>query len=124
MAKAELDALPSEVADQARFILQAQALIDPEKSGWQRQQVFHLFCGTALLSQCVPCHFSEMLVNLCNQLEECQLDICAFCMSGFSLTLGSKQHDNMRCVCMTAPLICRGCLVEKESFGAAAVRKL
>lgn len=33
MAKAKLDTLPSEVADQARFIIQAQALIDPEKPG-------------------------------------------------------------------------------------------
>ena len=33
MAKAELDTLPLEVADQARFIIQAQALIDPEKPG-------------------------------------------------------------------------------------------
>ena len=35
MAKAELDTLPVEVADQARFIIQAQALIDPEKPGQQ-----------------------------------------------------------------------------------------
>lgn len=34
MVKAELDTLPLEVADQARFIIQAQALIDPEKPGW------------------------------------------------------------------------------------------
>ena len=33
LARAELDQLPPEVADQARFIIQAQALIDPERPG-------------------------------------------------------------------------------------------
>ena len=40
LARAELDSLPSEVADQARFIIQAQALIDPDEPGKCVQTAF------------------------------------------------------------------------------------
>ncbi len=43
MAKADLDVLSPDTADQARFIIQAQALIDPESAG----QLLVLSCTLA-----------------------------------------------------------------------------